>query len=186
MNDGVRKFDSWDRRLVIDAVEKLCGVRLTKVGKRDIWWRDESGKSWWILGGQGFQGIPGEMVEDETQVHSDGMLVIAQRKKTYMEVFSASLRRFVSARDMLSRDKGGDYKFNVEVNGDVLFVVGRDKAVLPGVGLKKITEFPYSEWEHMKRKYDIESMSPEGLRSLIAELSQMQVERRDNDETMDR
>ena len=125
-------------------------------------------------------------MEDETQAHSDGMFVIAQRKNTYTEVFSASLRRFVSARDMLSRDKGGDYKFNVEVNGDVLFIVGRDKAVLPGVGLKKIVEFPYSEGEHMMRKYDIESMSPEEQDRLIAKLSQIQVERRDNNETMDR
>ena len=173
MNDGVRKFDSWDRKAVIDAVEEHYGVRLTKVGERDIWRRDESGRSWWILGGQEFQGIPGEMMDDETQAYSDGMFVIAQRKKTSIGVFSAFLRPFVSARNMLSRDKSGDYKFNVEVNGDILFVVGRDKTVLPRVRLEKIIEFAYSEGKHMMQKHDIESMSPEERDRLIAKWQQM-------------
>ena len=59
MNDEVRRFDSWDRKVVIGAVEKHYGVKLTeKVRERDIWRKDVSGKSWWIIGGQGFQAYP--------------------------------------------------------------------------------------------------------------------------------
>ena len=80
-----------------------------------------------------------------------------------------------------SEPKTGDYKFSVEVNGDVLSIVGLDNTVLPGVSLKKIIEFPYSEAEHFMQKWDAESMSPEEQDSLLAKLRQMQIERRGND-----
>ena len=69
----------------------------------------------------------------------------------------------------------------MEVNGDVLSIVGLDNTVLPGVSLNKITEFPYSEAEHFMQKLDVESMSPAERDGLLDKLRQMQIERQGND-----
>ena len=51
MKQATKKFDNLDRGCVIEAVQEHCGVKLNKVGQRDTWLRNESGRTWWVLGG---------------------------------------------------------------------------------------------------------------------------------------
>ena len=52
MNPTAEKFDNLDRKVVIDGVQERYGVTLAKVGGRDKWRQDESGRNWCVLGGK--------------------------------------------------------------------------------------------------------------------------------------
>lgn len=169
------KFDNWDRKRVIDEVQEYYDVKLEKVGGRDKWRRDESGKNWWILGGKDdWHGIPKEMMEDEeARCDGDGMLIIAQRKHTCLDVFSGLLHRLVNERDKLSRVRStGDYQFVVRVSGDRLLC---DRA--PNVVLEKFATIPYTEEdkEQDKNRHEVvkalEKLSPEQIREVLAQLN---------------
>ena len=133
MNIAVEKFDNLDRRVVIGAVQKHYDVKLERVEGRDKWRRDESGRNWWVLGGKGdWHGIPKEMMEDEIQARFDGTLIIAQKKRNFVEAFSGSLHPLVYVRDKLYRASRstGDYQFKVKVSGDRLLCVQAQDVVL--------------------------------------------------------
>ena len=88
MKEKPERFDDLDRRPVIDAIQEHYGVKLQKVGSRPKWLRDASGRNWWILGGlETWHGIPEEMMEHEKCSEVEGMLVIAYKKLTKIEVF---------------------------------------------------------------------------------------------------
>lgn len=149
MNRATKKFDKWDRERVIGAVQDHYGVNLAKIGKRDKWLRDESGRNWWVLGAvENWHGIPEEMMQGEKQAQFGGMLVIAERKLTSIEVFVGTLRQLVSSRDELSRTAAGDYQFTVEVRGDLM-----QCAQAPAVVLKRIDSISHSDedWEQVRR-----------------------------------
>ena len=120
MKQTLGRFDNFDRNIVIGEIQEHYGVRLQKVGRRPKWLNDESGRSWWVLGGRdGWHGIPEEMMEDATQAQVEGMLVIATKNLTSIEAFAGPLGGLVSARDKLSRasQTTGDYQFTVKVSG---------------------------------------------------------------------
>jgi len=138
------KFDNSDRERVIDAVEERYSVELEKVGQRTKWLRDKSDRNWWIIGGTGlWHGIPEEMLEAELRSPSkEGMIVVAERQRTTIEVFVGPVGQLCKARDQLSRGRGGkegdyQYHFNCEVTGDRM----RIKEV-PAVTLKKTISIP--------------------------------------------
>ena len=127
------KFNNLHRRRVVDAIQKHYNVKLKRAGKRHKWLRDESARNWWVLGGTGYwHGIPEDMMADEIQAQSEGMLVIAWQKAKDMEVFSGPLDQLVSARDNLYRasQSTGDYQFEVKVSGACLRCVQASNVVL--------------------------------------------------------
>ena len=123
MSPGAGKFDNSDREEVIGRVEERYGVSLGKVGRRDKWRQDESGRNWFVLGGKDdWHGIPEEMMENERQAQIEGMLVVALKKRTCIDLFSGPLRPIVDERGKLYRAalSTGDYQFTVKSCGDHL------------------------------------------------------------------
>lgn len=142
MKQTTKKFDKWDRERVIDTVEKHYGVKLEKIGKRDKWLRDESGRNWWVLGGvDGWHGISEEMMEDEKQAQLEGMLVVAEKNSHVIKVFVGRLSELVRSRDKLSRTATRrDYQFTVEVREDRM-----QCTQAPDVVLERIAFIRHSE-----------------------------------------
>ena len=101
---ATNKFDNLDRNRVIHAVEEYHGVKLEKVGRRRKWLQDESGRNWWILGGYGdYHGVPEEMMEAELKSPTTGILIIAERKLTDIDIFSGSVEKLCKNRNKLYR-----------------------------------------------------------------------------------
>ena len=147
---SLTKFDNIDRKRVIRAVEGHFEVKLSQVSRRPKWLRDETGKSYWVLGGyEEWHGIPEEMMDVELQAASEGILVVAVRTKSSMEIFSGTIGNFVRGREKLYRvgKTTGDYQFTYKMRGSHLLV-----EQLPIVSLEKIKVLPYESEEKEKDK----------------------------------
>ena len=141
MKQAATKFDNLDRKRVTDAVQEHYGVKLGIVGRRPKWLRDESGRTWWILGGvAGWHGIPKEMMEHEKEAQLGGILVIADRRLRSIEVFVGEMSQLVNSRDKLYPTKTGAYQFTVKVRGDIMQFVQ-----VPAVVLERIVSIPHSD-----------------------------------------
>ena len=143
---ATNRFDSLDRNRVIRAVEEYYGVKLEKVGRRRKWLQDESGRNWWILGGYGvYHGVPEEMMEAEQKALTAGMLIIAARKLTDIDIFSGSAEKLCKNRNRLYRagKTTGDYQFNIHTSGSPprLKVTGEKNVEI--VRLKRIDSFSF-------------------------------------------
>ena len=164
------KFDNLDRKRVIESIEEYYGVKLDKVGQRVKWLREDSGKAWWVLGGIGdWHGIAEEMMEREKEAPIEGMLVIAEKKRTSIEVFAGPLNQLVSSRDELFRTKEtGAYQFTVKVRGDLMQCVQA-----PAVVLERILSIPHSDADRERERRTgeaskmIAALSPEELNDLL-------------------
>ena len=177
MKQKLEKFGDLDRNQVIQEIQERCDVKLKKVGRRSKWLRDASGKSWWVLGGIGtWHGIPEEMMEDERRAQVEGVLVIAVKKSTGIDVFNGPLGPLVNASNELSRgtQPAGDYYFNVEVRGTHMRCIE-----VPNLVLARFATIPYSaEDRERDRKLNefqksVSAMSLEDLTALRDELNRI-------------
>ena len=119
------KFDETDRRAAIGALSRHLGVRLRPVGRRRKWLRDDSDRSYWILGGYGeWHGVPEEMMDAEVTRSSGGSIVIALRHQSAIKLFIAALAPLVEAREKLYRASHttGDYQFTCKERGGHLVI----------------------------------------------------------------
>lgn len=155
------KFEELDRKQVITAVEDHYGIKLRQVGRRPTWRRDESGKSWWVLGGSvEFHGISREMMEAEEQDPSGGMIVVACVRRMRnsadadMEVFAGPVEQLVKAKNKLSQSQTGDYKFEHRTLGAGTSIQIKGKDSFPIMCLKKIDALSY---EAAKKEKDRET-----------------------------
>lgn len=126
------KFQNQDRKKLIRIVEEHYNIRLNKVGRRQKWMRDNSGRYWWVLGGYDrWHGIPEDMVKAEQESSTNGMLIVGLAKwgKTGvdLEVFSCPTETLVRDKDRLSLSEKGEYQFVYEIEGDRMYVMGINK-----------------------------------------------------------
>lgn len=174
MKQKPERFDDLDRRPVIDVIQEYYGVKLQKVGSRRKWLRDASGRNWWILGGlETWHGIPEEMMEHEKCSEVEGLLVIAYKKLTKIEVFKGPLGPLVSARDELPRS-AQQFHFDVEVSGTRMRCIQA-----PNVVLDRLDTIPYSAEDRERERNlnefrnSVSAMSHEELTALMDELNRM-------------
>ena len=150
------KFDETDRRAVIDELSRRLDVRISRVGRRRKWLRDHSGRNYWVLGGYAdWHGIPEEMMDAEIADPSGGLVVIAMRRQSDMEIFLGPLAPLVAARRKLSRanQSSGDYQFTFRRRGGHLFV-DQDSSVT----LSSLVSFSFDETEKESAKRVEETM----------------------------
>ena len=105
------RFQEQDRTRVVRAIEENWEIRLKKVRGYRKWLQDASGKSWWVLGGKDWHGIPEKMMEAELENPTNGMLVVAYTgpapTTVDFEVFAGPVEPLVTARNNLSLGKVG-------------------------------------------------------------------------------
>lgn len=136
------KFDNHDRQRVVSEIENHYQVKLHKVGSREKSLQDQTGKSYWILGGTGdWHGIPKEMFTLEEKQSVEGVLVIAKRKLHSIDIFVGSLSPLIKLKESLCQTEK-DYQFNVRTSGDAMNIKEAHD-----VRLKKISTIDYSAEE---------------------------------------
>ena len=167
------KFDEQDRRKVISDIERHFGIALSRIGNRRKALCDESGKTYWVLGGyDDWHGIPADMMNEEESRDSNGMLIIARRFKSRIDVFAGELKPLIVGKSHLSHTAKGDYQFNIRVRGNHLFI-----REIPDYALQKLGSADYSDDQKSSdQKLDeiralVEKMSPEEKRDFLKQLS---------------
>ncbi len=155
-----KKFDEYDRNRVISEIEKHYSIKLSikpEKENRTIWRQDESGKDWWVLGGYGtWHGVPREMIEAELRDPTEGMLVIAERKHSTIEVFDGPVHQLCKAKDKLHLSSDArNYTFNCKIHGNYMKVV----EVVPEFILRKRFSISYGEEEKERDKQSQKSVN---------------------------
>jgi len=143
-----KKFDNIDRKRVIRVVEDYFKVKLSKIGRRSKWLQDDVGRNYWILGGYGeWHGIPEDMMNAEIEASTEGVLVVAIRKKNSMDIFAGGVDELVTGKAQLYRASKttGDYQFTYETKGNHLIL-----KQLPIFSLEKINSLSYEIEEKKK------------------------------------
>jgi hypothetical protein len=166
------KFDETDREKVISEIEKFFKVILTRSGRRRKSLSDQNKKSCWVLGGyDNWHGIPPDMMAEEKKRSTNGILVVAKRYTSRIDIFIGSLQKLVDNENFLSHTQNGDFQFNIDIRGDHLFVKEVD-----GLTLIRLGGSTYSQEDKEIDSKDIElkgiirGLSLEQKRKLIEEL----------------
>ena len=128
------KFDEIDRSKVIAEIEKHFGVKLAAVGKYKKFLQDATGRSYWVFGGyKDWHGISDKMLEMEKRRSTAGVLVVAKRNRTSIEIFSGQLEPLIANNRDLSHTEKGDHQFNVVIRGNSMTI-----KELSGLTLRKL------------------------------------------------
>lgn len=117
------KFDEHDRGVVIAEVERHLAVTLRRVGRYRKFLQDDAGRSYWIFGGyEDWHGIKADMLKDEQKRPTDGVLVVAKRHRTSIDIFIGKLQPLIDNQRDLAHTQAGDYQFNVVIRGNVMTI----------------------------------------------------------------
>lgn len=177
------KFDGHDRRLVIAQVEAEFDVKLERIGRRQKYLRDATGRRYCIFGGYGeWHGLPEEVVEAEEKNPGDSMLIVAKRLDSAIDVFAGPLQPLVEGKYRLAYTRDGQYEFNVDISGNRMNVRELPRVVLWRLGTSEADHTdskprPQSqaERERTKLKTAVEKLSAADRASLIELLKQQGV-----------
>ena len=128
------KFDEHDRNKVISEVEKHLSVKLSRVGSYRKFLQDSAGKSYWVFGGyDDWHGIQSDMLQEEQRRSSDGVLVVAKRHRSSIDIFVGQLQPLIDNFRDLSHTKAGGHHFNVAIRGNIMSI-----NELPVLSLRKL------------------------------------------------
>jgi hypothetical protein len=166
------KFDEIDREKVVSEIEKYFKINLTRFGRRKKYLSDQNGKSYWVLGGyDNWHGIPPDMLSEEKRKSTNGVLVVAKRYTSKIDIFVGSLQKLIDNEKSLCHTQDGDYQFNVTTRNDCLLVKEID-----GLVLMKLGGSAYSQEEkaqdsnNIKTKTIIRRLSVDEKKQLVEEI----------------
>lgn len=164
------KFDEHDRDKVISEVESHLSVSLSRVGSYRKFLQDRAGKSYWVFGGyEDWHGIKADMLKDEQKRSTDGVLVVAKRHRTSIDIFYGRLQPLIENHRDLAHTQTGDYQFNVAIRGNVMSI-----KEVPSLTLRKLgapTEAgPAVDPKMAKIEAMLAKMSPAERLSLLEQL----------------
>jgi hypothetical protein len=167
------KFDETDRRKVIAEIESHYQVKLTRVGTRRKYLQDQNKRTFWIFGGyEDWHGIPAEMMEAEEKRNVDGILVVAKRGRTRIDIYTGPLLPLIKNKKSLSHTQKGEYQFNIRLRGNSLTIHEVPELHLSALGTASYpTEEKASDKAFEKVETIIRKLSPEAREQLFAELS---------------
>ena len=180
MKQKSKKSDNLDRRHVIKFVQKLCGVTLKRVGRRQKWLRDEAGSNWiFLVGTEGWHAIPIEVMDNLTKCPNDqGQLVIAHARSSGFDVFMGPLAPLVN--EYASRPRHTEqFNFNCEIRKERMRIREAPKAELLLLG-----KVPFSEEDKQQegrlRKFEkiVSGLSSDQRAELMEQLMNRCVERK--------
>ena len=165
------KFDETDRGKVISEVERHFDTKLSRVGNYRKFLQDPSGKSYWVFGGyDDWHGITSDMLQEEQTRATDGVLVVAKRHKSAIDIFSGPLKPLIANCRDLSHTQAGDYQFNISIRGNSMTIKEVPVLTLRKLGASQEVGLAVShklkEAEAMLAK-----MSPEERVRLLEQLS---------------
>jgi len=157
------KFDETDRDKVISEIERHFKVSLSRVGRRRKYLSDKNGRSFWVVGGyENWHGIPPDMLREEQRRATNGVLVVAKRYDSKIDIFAGDLQKLIDNENKLSHTKNGDFQFNIDIRLNRIII-----KEIPDLVLLKIGTPSY---ERIERKEDRKAREMEEyIRSLTPE-----------------
>ncbi len=165
------KFDETDRSKVIFEVEKHFGTKLSRVGNYRKFLQDASGKSYWVLGGyDDWHGITSDMLKEEQRRATDGVLVVAKRHKSTIDIFSGQLQPLIANYRELSHTQTGDYQFNIVIRGNSMTIKEVQGLTLRKLGAPQEVGTAVSP-QLREAQAILAKMSPEERTRLLEQLS---------------
>ncbi|MBJ6799714.1 hypothetical protein [Geomonas propionica] len=142
------KFDEADRRNVIAEVERCYKVKLMPVGNYRKYLRDQTGRTFWVFGGyDDWHGIPSKMIKAEEGQSGNGVLIVAKRYGSRIDVYSGALSPLIQNKKSLCLTKQGDYQFNIRIRGNGLTI-----HEVPTLHLSKLSESQFTTEEKATEK----------------------------------
>lgn len=165
------KFDETDRNKVISEVERHFGTKLSRVGKYRKFLQDPSGKSYWVFGGyEDWHGITSDMLKEEQRRATDGVLVVAKRHKSTIDIFTGPLEPLIANSRDLSHTQTGDYQFNITTRGKFIIIKEVPTLTLRSLGTSQEVGSAISP-KLREVEAIVEKLSPEERAQLLAQLS---------------
>jgi hypothetical protein len=135
------RFDETDRAKVVSEVEKHFDVKLSRVGNYRKFLQDASGTSYWVLGAyEDWHGVTSDMLEEQVRRANDGVLVVANRQRTAIDIFSGPLHPFIANRKALVHTQAGDYQFHTVIHGNSMTIKEIDGFTLRKLGVTEGVE----------------------------------------------
>lgn len=135
----MHRFGERERKHVILFVENQENCRLTKLGIGRKFFRDDSGRHWWILGGipgnglDGWHGIKSNAMEDD-RFGDGGTLVVSVWDGLVIDIFAGPLSVLLEKKASLYMAKQGTheeaYQFNCKKQGGALRIYGKGSSHL--------------------------------------------------------
>lgn len=124
--NSLAKFNSEDRSLLIQEIEKIQGVTLMPISSFKKLFKSNKNQLYLIQGGKEFwHGINKQIVqqlrEPEYQT-KENVLIIAKKYKTQLDIYVGSLLMFVQNLDLLVKTKNGGLQFHCQQTEDGLFI----------------------------------------------------------------
>jgi hypothetical protein len=172
-----KKFDELDRKKVITQVEAHFSVKLARVGTRKKYLQDQNNRTFWVFGGvEDWHGIPLDMMQAEERQKTDGILIIAKRNRSNIDIYWGSLQTLIENKRLLSHTQKGDFQFNLRERGAKLII-----HEIPELSLCKLGDAAYSESEKTTDKSIekvgvlLRKLSPEAREHLFEELAKKSV-----------
>lgn len=152
-------------------MEQHFGTKLSRVGKYRKFLQDPSGKSYWVFGGyEDWHGITSDMLKEEQSRATDGVLVVAKRHKSTIDIFAGPLNPLIANSRDLSHTQTGDYQFNIAVRGNSLTI-----KEIPALTLRKLGApqevGPAVSPEFKEAEAMLAKLSPEERLRLLEQLS---------------
>ena len=140
------KFGNHERKRVISEVERHFKVKLHKAGNRDVYLKDEAGKTYWVIGGIGdYHGVPKELFAEEAK-NIGGVLVIAKQKTTTIDIYSGSLYQLIKDKGLLTVTDC-QYQFDICTKDEIMKL-----KQAPDVRLIKISTIEYTQEDKITDK----------------------------------
>lgn len=113
----IKNFTGEDRKRVVERLQEVQNVRLTLRDGRRLFC-DEAGRYYFVLGGSGmWHGIHAPVLSGLLKA-GDGMLVIAKKYHTYIDVCVGPLGDFVNRIHLLPRARDGAAHLHLVNEGD--------------------------------------------------------------------
>ncbi len=135
------KFTEYDRKKVINAIEKRFSIKLKPVGDFRKLLHDEVGRLYCIIGAyKTLHNISIDIIKYVEQQIENSNLIIAVRSKYGIQMYIGCLKKLIENKHNLSTTQSGAYLFNTEVTGQCLRVIE-----INGLLLESIMNISYSE-----------------------------------------
>ncbi len=160
------KFTSEDRKLVIGELERIQKSILNPVNGSKKLFTDERGMLYFVFGGKGnWHGIRPNVMKQISEYKKEGVLVIAKKYESRIEICVGSLSNFISNSRKLPSTSKGDFQFHTIQTEDGVYLLE-----IPEIHLDKVVEIKltgykkdFSRLEEISKVINIEIGNPQQL-----------------------
>ncbi len=167
----MEKFDNIDRKHVINEVERIFSLPLSRVGRRHIYFKNEKDARFVILGGnENWHGIPDDVITDILKA-TEKYLIIGLKKRNSIRVYYCDITNLLTQLKLLNRPGNDKYTFNIDEHGTWATI-----RQVQSVKLNLLAEIQYTSLDREKIiqkeriQRELEQMTTEELEELIRKI----------------